>query len=73
MGDLAGQRRRGSLLPDLAEAWAGFPSWTGWRALSDDRLLRLEDEMEDGRYVVRAEIPGVDPAKDVDVTVRDGQ
>ena len=35
--------------------------------------MRLEDEMEDGHYVVRAEIPGIDPAKDVDITVRDGR
>jgi len=39
----------------------------------DTRLMRLEDEMTDGRYEVRAEIPGIDPAKDVDITVRDGQ
>jgi HSP20 family molecular chaperone IbpA len=32
----------------------------------------VEDEMKDGSYEVRAEIPGVDPAKDVDITVRDG-
>ncbi|MDV7195457.1 Hsp20/alpha crystallin family protein [Mycolicibacterium fortuitum] len=36
-------------------------------------LMRLEDEMEDGRYVARAEIPGIDPGKDVDITVRDGR
>ena len=35
--------------------------------------MRLEDEVKDGRYEVRAEIPGVDPAKDIDITVRDGQ
>ncbi len=35
--------------------------------------MRLEDEMEDGHHVVRAEIPGIDPAKDVDITVRDGR
>ena len=35
--------------------------------------MRLEDEMEDGRYVARAEIPGIDPGKDVDITVRDGR
>lgn len=29
--------------------------------------------MEDGHYVVRAELPGIHPARDVDVTVRDGQ
>ena len=35
--------------------------------------MRLEDEIKDGRYVVRAEMPGVDPVKDIDITVRDGQ
>ena len=35
--------------------------------------MRLEDETVDGRYEVRAEIPGIDPEKDVDITVRDGQ
>ena len=28
--------------------------------------------MNDGRYEIRAELPGIDPAKDVDVTARDG-
>ena len=35
-------------------------------------MIRLEDELKEGRYEVRAELPGVDPAKDVDITVRDG-
>ena len=35
-------------------------------------VIRVEDEMKDGNYELRAEIPGVDPAKDVDITVRDG-
>ncbi len=35
--------------------------------------MRLEDEIQDGHYVVRAEIPGIDPAKDIDIMVRDGQ
>ena len=34
--------------------------------------IRIEQVVEDGRYVVRAEIPGVDPVKDIDVTVKDG-
>ena len=29
--------------------------------------------MKDGRYELRAELPGIDPAKDVDITVRDGK
>jgi HSP20 family molecular chaperone IbpA len=36
------------------------------------RGFRVEDYVEDGHYVVRAELPGLDPAKDVEVLVRDG-
>ncbi|TVS89636.1 Hsp20/alpha crystallin family protein [Mycobacterium helveticum] len=61
------------LFPEIADLLAGFPSFAGIRPMFDTRLMRLEDEMKDGRYEVRAEIPGVDPAKDVDITVRDGQ
>lgn len=34
--------------------------------------IRIEQLVEDGRYVVRAEIPGVDPEKDIDVSVANG-
>jgi len=34
--------------------------------------IRIEDYTEDGHYVVRAEIAGVDPAKDLDVSVGPG-
>lgn len=34
--------------------------------------IRVEQVLEDGHYVVRAEIPGVDPEKELDVTVADG-
>ncbi|BBY37291.1 alpha-crystallin [Mycobacterium mantenii] len=62
-----------SLLPEFSDFFAAFPSFAGIRPLFDTRLMRLEDEMAEGRYEVRAEIPGIDPDKDVDVTVRDGQ
>jgi HSP20 family molecular chaperone IbpA len=32
-------------------------------------LSRLEDSVEDQTYVIRAEIPGVDPEKDLDIHV----
>ena len=67
------QRRPMSLFPEFSELFAGFPSLAGVRPALDTRLMRLEDELKDGHYVVRAEMPGVDPAKDIDVTVRDGQ
>lgn len=34
--------------------------------------IKVEDDIVDGTYQLHAEIPGVDPAADVDVTVRDG-
>jgi HSP20 family molecular chaperone IbpA len=65
-------RRGHTLLPEFADFFSAFPSFA-LRPAFDSRVIRLEDEMKDGRYEVHAEIPGVDPAKDVDVTVRDGQ
>ncbi|SPM32250.1 Molecular chaperone IbpA, HSP20 family [Mycobacterium rhizamassiliense] len=62
-----------SFFPEFSELFAGFPALAGVRHAFDTRVMRLEDEMKDGRYVVRAEMPGIDPAKDVDITVRDGQ
>jgi HSP20 family molecular chaperone IbpA len=34
--------------------------------------IRVEQVADDGHYVVRAEIPGVDPEKEVEVTVMNG-
>ncbi|BDT91553.1 hypothetical protein IFM12275_15290 [Nocardia sputorum] len=36
-------------------------------------MIRVEGRLEKGQYILRAELPGVDPAKDVDISVRDGQ
>lgn len=62
-----------SLFPEFSDFFSAFPSFAGIRPMFDTRLMRLEDEMVAGRYEVRAEIPGLDPDKDVDITVRDGQ
>jgi HSP20 family molecular chaperone IbpA len=62
-----------SLFPEFSDLLAAFPSFAGIRPMFDTRLMRLEDELKDGRYEVRAEIPGVDPDKDVEITVCDGQ
>ncbi|WP_305082766.1 Hsp20/alpha crystallin family protein [Nocardia spumae] len=62
--------RPGSLLPDFTDWWNAF---TSARApMFDNHLLRVEDSVDDGHYVVRAEIPGVDPARDVEVSVHSG-
>jgi HSP20 family molecular chaperone IbpA len=73
MSTLPVRRQPRSLFPEFSELFAAFPSFSGLRPAFDTPLMRLEDEMKNGRYEVRAEIPGVDPAKDVDITLRDGQ
>lgn len=60
--------------------------WPGWGSLFDEgrfavpevlrvldvNRIRVEEEHEDGAIVVRAELPGMDPDKDIDVTVTEG-
>lgn len=48
--------------------------WLRWipTDLEPERWMRIEERHEDGTLVVRAELPGVDPDRDVDVTVSDG-
>lgn len=73
MSTLPVHRQPRSFFPEFSELFAAFPSFAGLRPVFDTRLMRLEDEMKGGRYEVRAEIPGVDPDKDIEITVRDGQ
>ena len=36
-------------------------------------VVRIEEHLEDGHYTVRAELPGVDVTKDVDITTQHGR
>jgi HSP20 family protein len=56
----------------FSDWFAGFPSWATLPPVFGGQPIRLEDEMKDGRYEVRAELPGIDPAKDVDITAHGG-
>jgi len=76
------QRQSRPLLPELSELFSGFtgfptianlPAFASLRPFFDNHVLRLEDEMKDGLYEVRAELPGVDPIDSIEVTVRDGR
>jgi len=58
-----------SPLGDMVE-WLEAP-WAALRPVAPSPM-RLEDYVQDGSYVIRAELPGIDPAKDVEVTVADG-
>lgn len=41
-----------------------------WRDVEE--LIRVEEFREDGALVIRADLPGIDPEKDVELTVSDG-
>ena len=50
--------------------WLELPLTLVWPVAR--HFLRVEDYVKDGRYVLRAELPGIDPEKDVEVTVASG-
>jgi len=47
----------------LESPWAGPPQFTA------ARTFRVEEGARDNRYVIRAELPGLDPDRDIEVTV----
>ncbi|MFG1933980.1 Hsp20/alpha crystallin family protein [Mycobacterium sp. NPDC048908] len=73
MNKPAVQRQSRTLLPELSDLFGGLPTLAHLRPLLDNRLPRLEDEHKYGVYEVRAELPGVDPVADIEVTVHDGR
>ncbi len=44
-----------------------FPRWR-----EAEELIRVEEFRDDGTLVIRADLPGIDPDKDVELTVSDG-
>lgn len=63
------ERRGGSTLTDLLNR---FEAGMGLGLATPDAppRIRIEDYVEDGAYVLRAEMPGIDPDKDVDITIQ---
>ena len=56
-----------AVFPDLAD-WLEAP-WTGPPPFLTGQVFRLEEAIRDNRYVIRAELPGLDPENDIEVTV----
>ncbi|MBD0842061.1 Hsp20/alpha crystallin family protein [Streptomyces sp. TRM68416] len=58
------------MLPDLF-GWVegGFPAAHTAPGIHG---IRTEERLADGAYVLRAELPGIDPAKDVEITITEG-
>jgi HSP20 family protein len=59
-------------LPDLMDWFEeGFPFSTGARS-HHAHTIRVEDRLTDHDYELRAELPGMDPEKDMEITVNAG-
>jgi predicted unusual protein kinase regulating ubiquinone biosynthesis (AarF/ABC1/UbiB family)/HSP20 family molecular chaperone IbpA len=56
-----------AMFPDLAD-WLEAP-WAGPPPFLASQVFRLEETVRDNRYVIRAELPGLDPENDIEVTV----
>jgi HSP20 family protein len=66
--------------PDRSDTWADFVSgrWLDWLDLPQitamrrgEHVLHVEEFRENRDLVIRAEMPGIDPEKDVDIQLRD--
>ncbi|GAA1205505.1 Hsp20/alpha crystallin family protein [Prauserella alba] len=57
---------RSSLLPDMFR-W--LESEVPFGSVAERRWMRLEDRLSEEEYVVRAELPGLDPEHDITITV----
>lgn len=78
-GGMAAMRSPRDLVDMIQAGWpfgqGGWP-WREagpWRDLAESggHLIRVEEETQGDTRVVRAEIPGVDPEKDISVTIED--
>jgi HSP20 family protein len=60
-------------LPEFG-LWPGLGRWFEGLAplFREEDRLRIEQELTDDTMAIRAEMPGIDPDKDVEITVADG-
>lgn len=64
----APERRRGTMsLPDLFD-WV-VPDFPGLPGMHGAHGIRIEEELTDGTFTLRAELPGIDPDRDVEISV----
>lgn len=66
MGTLS--RRHANPVNDML-SWLEFEPLDVLRGIGLTPYLRVEDFVQDGSYVIRAEMPGIDPEKDLEITV----
>jgi HSP20 family protein len=72
----ADMARRFSLMDGVFEEWMRSlpmrrPFGLGWDWPGEDQI-RVDEFRDGATEIIRAELPGIDPAKDVELTVSDG-
>ena len=58
--------------PEWVNPWLSWPgtSWPlSWDNADPDTQIRIEEHESDHHHVIRAEVPGIDPDKDITLTV----
>ncbi|HWF41430.1 MAG TPA: Hsp20/alpha crystallin family protein [Acidothermaceae bacterium] len=70
--------RTNGLMTRSASPLARFADWSDFGLLSEfmrtaaGETIRVEELVEDDKLVIRAELPGIDPEKDVEVSISGG-
>jgi len=64
-------RRQKFQFPELPDWFEAFPTRFAMPTMGDLFTVRIEDYTENDRYVLRAELPGIDPEQ-LDVVVDEG-
>jgi len=62
------RRPSGTLIPDVMDIFEA-----AWPFTANRHPVHVEDFVEDGTYVVRAELPGLDADKDIEVSASDNR
>ncbi|MEU9383925.1 Hsp20/alpha crystallin family protein [Streptomyces sp. NPDC048279] len=64
-------RRQRFPFPEVPDWFENLPARFGMPTIADLYTVRIEDYTEEGRYVLRAEFPGMSPG-DIDVSIGEG-
>ena len=56
---------------DLRDQWSDLGP-AGWSFLNTEEFIKVEEFIKGDHLVIRAELPGVDPDRDIDVSVDNG-
>ncbi len=66
------KRERGTFADLVDWLESEFPAIPAFRPFAGLQMMRVEDFEDGDQYVMRAELPGIDPDKDVELEVQDG-